>query len=53
MKNGDNQLQRDVMHELAWVPSVDHANLGVAANGGVITFTGFVENNALKLAAEQ
>jgi osmotically-inducible protein OsmY len=48
----DIQLQRDVMDELAWVPNVEHNNIGVAAKGGVITLTGFVANYAQKMAAE-
>lgn len=51
MKN-DNQLQRDVMDELAWLPSVEHANIGVTAVGGVVTLSGFVETYAQKMAAE-
>lgn len=49
----DNQLQRDVMDELAWVPNVEEANIGVAAKGGVVTLSGFVGNYAQKLAAER
>lgn len=48
----DIQLQRDVMDELAWVPHVEHANIGVAADGGVVTLSGFVGNYAQKMAAE-
>ena len=49
----NSALQRDVMDELAWEPRVDHAHIGIAANGGVITLSGFVGNYAQKLAAEQ
>ena len=49
----DSQLQRDVMDELAWVPSVDHAHIGVTAKGGVVTISGFVANFAQKIAAER
>jgi hypothetical protein len=49
----DSQLQRDVMDELAWEPRVEHAHIGVAAAGGVITLSGFVSNYAQKLAAER
>ena len=48
----DNQLQRDVMDELEWVPNVDAAQIGVAAKGGVVTLSGFVESYAQKMAAE-
>lgn len=49
----DIQLQRDVMDELAWVPNVAHANIGVGASGGVITLTGVVDSYAQKMAAER
>lgn len=49
----DSQLQRDVMDELAWVPSIDHAHIGVTAKGGVVTISGFVANFAQKIAAER
>lgn len=48
----DSQLQRDVMEELAWEPSIDHAHIGVAAKGGVVTLSGFVSNYAQKMATE-
>lgn len=48
----DSQLQRDVMDELAYDPSVDHANVGVTAKGGVVTLSGFVGNYAQKMAAQ-
>lgn len=49
----DSQLQADVMAELEWEPSVDHANIGVAAKDGVVTLSGFVSSYASKLAAEK
>jgi osmotically-inducible protein OsmY len=49
----DSQLQHDVMAELEWEPSVDHANIGVAAKDGVVTLSGFVGSYASKLAAEK
>lgn len=48
----DSQLQRDVMDELVWDPSIDHAHIGVAAKGGVVTLSGFVNNYAQKITAE-
>jgi len=48
----DNQLQRDVMDELAWVPNIEEANIGVTAKEGVVTLSGFVGNYSQKLAAE-
>lgn len=52
MKN-DSQLQQHVMDELQWEPRVDHANIGVGVNDGIVTLTGFVGSYAQKLAAEQ
>jgi osmotically-inducible protein OsmY len=49
----DHQLQRDVVDELAFEPSVDHSHIGVTADNGVITLTGFVGSYAAKLAAER
>ncbi|WCP12168.1 hypothetical protein sphantq_00565 [Sphingobium sp. AntQ-1] len=49
----DSQLQRDVMAELEWEPSVDHADIGVAVTDGVVTLSGFVKSYAEKLAAEK
>jgi len=48
----DNQLQRDVMDELEWVPDVDAAQIGVTAKGGVVTLSGFVTSYAQKMSAE-
>jgi osmotically-inducible protein OsmY len=53
MKKTDSQLQRDVMDELVWEPSVDHADIGVAVTDGVVTLSGFVKSYAQKLAAEK
>jgi osmotically-inducible protein OsmY len=48
----DQNLQRDVMEELAWDPRVSEKEIGVAAKDGVVTLTGFVESYAQKSAAE-
>lgn len=34
MTKSDGQLQHDVMAELEWEPSVDHADIGVAVYDG-------------------
>lgn len=47
----DSQLQRDVIDELRWDPSVGSAEIGVAAKTGVITLTGDVDSVAKKYAA--
>jgi osmotically-inducible protein OsmY len=49
----DSQLQRDVMDELAWDPSIDHAHVGVAAKDGVVTLSGFIGDYAQKMAAQR
>ena len=49
----DTQLQRDVLDELKWQPSIKGAEIGVAAKDGVVTLTGFVDSYTQKLAAER
>ncbi len=49
----DSQLQQDVLDELQWEPRVDHANIGVAAQDGVVTLSGFVPSYTSKIAAEK
>ncbi|MGP0018290.1 MAG: BON domain-containing protein [Candidatus Sulfotelmatobacter sp.] len=49
----DTQLQRDVMDELQYEPSVDPSNIGVIAKGGIVTLTGKVSNYAEKYAASE
>jgi osmotically-inducible protein OsmY len=48
----DSTLQQAVLAELKWEPSVVAAHIGVAANAGVVTLTGHVENFDQKQAAE-
>ena len=38
----DSELQRGVLDELKWEPSVDAANFGVAVKDGIVTLTGHV-----------
>lgn len=49
----DNELQRSVMEELAWEPSVDAAEIGVAAESGIVTLSGTVKSLPQKWAAEK
>ena len=49
----DLQLRQDVLDELEFEPSVNAAHIGVAANRGVVTLTGFVTNYAEKAAVER
>ena len=48
----DSSLQRTVLEELSWEPSVTAAHIGVTANAGVVTLTGHVGSYAEKHAAE-
>ncbi len=48
----EKELQRDVLDELQWEPSVDAAEIGVTARDGVVTLTGSVPSYAEKVRAE-
>lgn len=49
----DLDLRQRVIDELEFEPSVDAANIGVAAENGIITLTGHVASYAEKFAAER
>jgi osmotically-inducible protein OsmY len=49
----DTELQHAVMEELAWEPSVDAAEIGVAAESGIVTLSGIVKSLPQKWAAEK
>ena len=49
----DAQLQKDVMEEIKWEPSVKGAEIGVSAAHGVVTLNGTVATYAEKCAAEK
>jgi osmotically-inducible protein OsmY len=49
----DQSLQKDVMDELEWEPSLNPAHIGITANNGVVTLTGHVGRYTEKLAAER
>jgi osmotically-inducible protein OsmY len=49
----DLELRQDVLDELEFEPSVEAAHIGVTANKGVVTLTGFVKSYAEKAAAER
>lgn len=53
MMKSDTQLQRDVLDELKWEPSINAEHIGVAARDGVITLSGLVGTYAEKLIAEK
>jgi osmotically-inducible protein OsmY len=48
----DMELQRDVLDEIAWEPSVCALEIGVTVCDGIVTVTGSVENLPAKWAAE-
>jgi osmotically-inducible protein OsmY len=49
----DKQLRQNVIDELDFDPSIDSADIGVAAQDGVVTLTGHVSTYVEKLAAER
>ena len=49
----DEQLRQDVLDELSWEPSIDTANVRVAARGGVVTLTGQVLHFSSRAMAER
>jgi osmotically-inducible protein OsmY len=49
----DGELQKAVLEELTWEPSVTAAHIGVTAKAGVVTLTGHVDTFANKYAAER
>lgn len=49
----DIDLQKDVLDELKWEPSVNAADIGVSAKHGVVTLTGHVPSFAEKYGAEK
>jgi len=48
----DSRIQKDVMSELAWEPSIDEAEIGVTVHDGIVTLSGFVKSFPEKAAAE-
>ncbi len=51
--NDDVKLQKAVLAELNWDPSVPAGHIGVTANGGVVTLTGHAGSYAAKYATER
>jgi len=49
----DIRVRDAVMRQLEWDPEVNASEIGVAAKGGTVTLTGFIESYAGKLAAER
>lgn len=48
----DDKLQKAVLAELCWEPSITAAHIGVTADHGTVTLTGHVESYGQKHAAE-
>lgn len=48
----DDQLQKAVLAELKWEPSITAAHIGVTAESGTVTLTGHVQSYGQKHAAE-
>jgi osmotically-inducible protein OsmY len=48
----DQQLQRDVLDELHWEPSVDATQIGVTVKEGIVALSGYVPVYAQKFTAE-
>lgn len=51
--SNDSQLQKAVLAELNWEPSIKAAHIGVAANDGVVTLSGHVDTYMEKSVAEK
>jgi osmotically-inducible protein OsmY len=49
----DVRVRDAVMRQLEWDPEVDASAVGVAAENGTVTLTGFIDTYAGKLAAER
>jgi osmotically-inducible protein OsmY len=49
----DTELQRDVLSELSFDPSVNAAHIGVSVKDGIVTLSGHVPSFAEKYAAEK
>jgi len=49
----DKELQRDVLDELAWEPSVDAAEIGVSVENGVVILNGIVRSLSQQWTAER
>jgi osmotically-inducible protein OsmY len=49
----DEEIQRDVLQELKWEPSLQPNEIGVAVKDGVVTLTGWVDSYVKRWAAEE
>ena len=49
----DKELRQNVIDELEFEPSIDSANIGVAAEDGVVTLSGHVTSYMQKVDTER
>ncbi len=49
----DSELQRDVLDELKWEPSINAAHIGVSVKDGIVTLSGHVSSYWERYAAER
>ena len=49
----DVRVRNAVMRQLDWDPEVDASAVGVAAKGGTVTLTGYIDSYSAKLGAER
>lgn len=49
----DSEIQKDIMEELQWEPSLNAPEIGVAVKNGIVTLSGEVDNYNKKLEAEK
>lgn len=49
----DIQIKQDVIDQLKWQNDIDETQIGVIVNDGVVTLTGLVFSNAIKLSVEK
>jgi osmotically-inducible protein OsmY len=49
----DSEIQKNVMDELTWEPSLNASEIGVAVKDGVVTLSGTVDSYGKKLSAER
>jgi osmotically-inducible protein OsmY len=53
LTGSDTRVRDAVISQLDWDPAVDASAIGVAAQGGAVTLTGYINTYAGKLAAER
>jgi len=51
MSKSNTELQRDVLQELKFEPSIDAAGIGVTANDGIVSLSGYVKSYAAEYTA--